>query len=94
MPAPAAAESAAQPPVKRRKCLLGAVAVKHVATVDLTQQPDEAPSKIDVMVKSEIHQFDVVALAFAAEVRCITRDSTMGDSTTSGLSATCCRPMR
>jgi hypothetical protein len=75
-PAPAAAEPVAVPAgvpagMKRRKCLLGTVAMSHAVLVDLTEPRDtESPSKIDVIVKSEISKFEVITLAIAAEVCC------------------------
>ena len=57
--------------MKRRKCLLGTVAMSHAVLLDLTEPRDtESPSKIDVIVKSEISKFEVITLVIAAEVCC------------------------
>ena len=70
-PAAAAEPAAAPPGAKRRKCLLGAVALEHATVVDLTDHPHtEAPSKIDVMVKSEISKFEVLSMKMGAVVTC------------------------
>ena len=94
-PAPAAAPAAAEtspprPPVKRRKSLLGAVALEHATVVDLTQTTDDH-SSVDALVLAEISKFESLTLDIGTQVRCVVRPQLCRAPSTASAPWTPCR---